>query len=77
MKLTNDILTPDMIKRPEEIPKTRLVKYTTQCPLCDAETERLQEVARYADFMAITSVVCDECKSIWQVIKKKYTEGKQ
>lgn len=74
MKITKDIVTPDMIKRPEEMPKTRLVKYTIKCPLCDAENERVQEVPRYTDFMASTLVICDECKIIWAYMKKKYTE---
>ena len=77
MKITNDILTPDMFGRHEDLPKTRRVIYTTKCPLCDAETERAQEVPRYADFMASTSVICDECKSLWAVMKKKYTESEK
>ena len=72
MELMNDILTPDMFGRHEDLPKTRLVKYTTKCPLCDAETERVQEVPRYTDFIASTSVICDECKTIWAYMKNKY-----
>lgn len=75
MKITNDIITPDMVRQPEDLPKTRRVIYTTKCPLCDAETERAQEVPRYADFMTSTSVICDECKSLWAVMKRKYIES--
>lgn len=74
MKITNDIITPDMILDPDTLPKTRLVKYTTKCPLCDNETERVEEVPRYADFMASTSVICDECKFIWAIMKREYKE---
>ena len=71
-KLTIEEVTPDMVMRPEDMPKTRLVTYTTKCPLCDNETERVEEVPRYSDFMATTSVICDECKLVWAILKKKY-----
>lgn len=74
-KLTIEKVTPDMIMRPEDMPKTRLVTYTTKCPLCDNETERVEEVPRYDTFVTLTSVICDECKSLWARLKKKYTEG--
>jgi len=67
-----DKLTGDMFKRPEP-PKTKLITYTTNCPLCDVEVVVVKEVRREVAAVMEFPKVCNECKSIWARVKKKYT----
>lgn len=56
-------------------PKPQDRTYITNCPLCNNKVEATVKDVPYYMGIIEFPIVCDHCKAIWQLIKKKYTEG--